>query len=161
MFSMNERLAVLRELEETERRNLRGSGMHLLKDFSSLPEGYASNPFLCPFGMEGYCEGIKDPDYKGRCKVDDPKDLLKCSLYNDFIANPDLYIREKPKIDTNADTASIRHDDVIKMSRRQNNFSRRIDASLHDRIADGETPEKFFRFGETIRDSRYETDEPI
>ena len=124
----------LTDLAEKDRRILMNSGMHVLMISEYVPGEYTSSPFVCPFGNEGYCEGIKDEDITGRCEVINPADLLNCELYKNFINNPDFYVQEKPKVDTNADTVSIRHDDVIKMSRRP---SRECEIPLEEQANEG------------------------
>jgi len=119
---------------EKDRRTLMNSGMHMLTISEPASGEYTSNPFICPFGTEGYCDGIKDRYIAGRCEVLNPGDLLNCDLYRNFISNPDLYLLEKPKVDPTADTVSIRHDDVIKMSRKP---SRECDIPLEEQANEG------------------------
>jgi len=107
---------------------LESKGFHELRDDEEIPGNYAGSPFICPFGLEGLCEGIRDPDYKERCEVQNPIDLLKCQLYNQFINDPDSYLKNKPVLQSEKDTVVMSGDDVVL----GNSYD-----SVHDLQADG------------------------
>jgi len=108
----------LAEFEIEDRKSLMNSGMQVLNSSDYIPGEYTSSPFVCPFGAEGYCNGIKDEDRTGRCEVLNPVHLLNCDNYRDFLKNPDFYVIEKPIANPLSDTVSISHDEVIRMSKR-------------------------------------------
>lgn len=50
-----------------------------------IPSNYADDPYICPFGLDGVCEGMKDPEYNTRCSGSDFP-YSRCEIYHS-IAN--------------------------------------------------------------------------
>jgi len=108
-------------------------GFHEVSDEELIPGIYIENPFICPFGIEGYCEGFKDAEYSKRCEVSQPIKLLDCKIYNHFIDLSRNYPQQRNE--------SI-HDTVIMSAEDVVNW---IDySSLQDRVDDGEDALEIF-----------------
>ena len=130
---MRDLLSELAEVESS--RELKRNGFHEMNN--EIHSGYFDDPLICPFGIEGYCEGFKDPEYKVRCEVKDPKDLLKCGTYLDFIAENDLYRDAKPISAYDEDTVEMTAEEVVKASQEYE--------SLQDALEDGEKRPDYYR----------------
>jgi len=77
-----------REFVETPHPNgiANKSGFHELEfKFSH----HLEDVYICPHGLEGYCEGIKDSKFNTRCAGPNLS-YQNCELYKDFANNPDL-----------------------------------------------------------------------
>ncbi len=138
---MGERIIDRKPIDRNSR-ILKKLGLH---EINTPRGGYEENPFTCPFGIEGYCEGYMDAEHTERCEVSHPAKLLNCDLYVDFVTKPEvfLYPLQVPRVDPNADTVIMHGDEVVKNS---TSFD-----SIHDRIADGADIRRFFEVRKTLR----------
>ncbi len=130
-------------INQTEARGIKrflGTGLQSLEE--GVPSNYTEDPRFCPYFLDETCEGAKDSDYKGRCESETFA-YLNCGLYA-YCEDRKNKTPKKFKVSNSlSDTVIMSPEDIVNSRPKKRNHHSRIDDSIHDRIAEGESDRKF------------------
>jgi len=111
-----------RDLQFGEKKKLLKEGFQLLSE--EIPQSWLEDPNTCPCVIEGSCEGIRDPDYKGRC-VEGTFGYWNCEVYQNWSNNQEPFVH-KPGDQVLQDTTVMHGDEIVLRKEPEESVEERV-----------------------------------
>ena len=114
----------MRDLDDRDRKKLINEGLSVLPD--EVPSSYVEDPNTCPCVIEQSCEGIKDPDYLGKC-VGGDLGYADCEIYQGWANGVEPSFDRSEEL---SDTVIMHGDEIVSNKSEERSVEETVNEGL-------------------------------